>query len=60
MSINPNDFDIPEGFRHYDGDPAEDTLGPFFGKVGDRDSRQPFAHKRNIAMAIIRSMVASL
>ena len=33
MKIDPNDYNIPEGFRHYGGDPAEDSLGPFFGRI---------------------------
>lgn len=59
MSINSNDFDIPEGFRHYDGDPAEDTLGPFFGKVGEQGFETAFRAQANIAMAIIQFMAAS-
>ncbi len=33
MSLNPKDYGIPLGFRHWHGDTAEDTLGPFFFKV---------------------------
>lgn len=33
MKIDPKDYDIPGGFRHWHGDRAEDFLGPFFFKV---------------------------
>ncbi|MGB1249685.1 MAG: PaaI family thioesterase [Candidatus Promineifilaceae bacterium] len=35
MSLNPIDFNIPEGFIHADGDPAEDYIGPFFYRMHD-------------------------
>lgn len=33
MKFDPQQFDIPDGFQHYGGDPAEDALGPFFGRM---------------------------
>ena len=30
MKMNPKDYDIPEDYRHWHGDKAEDFLGPFF------------------------------
>ena len=52
MKYNPQDYGIPEGFRHWHGDKAEDFLGPFFFRVeGDgiatafrADSRHCNAH----------------
>lgn len=34
MSIDPLALGIPEGFRHWVGDPAEDRIGPFFFRRG--------------------------
>lgn len=31
-AINPHDYNLPEGFQHWSGDPAEDNIGPFFCK----------------------------
>ncbi|MEM7344403.1 MAG: PaaI family thioesterase [Chloroflexota bacterium] len=28
--FTPQDYDIPEHFKHWNGDPAEDHIGPFF------------------------------
>ena len=42
MKIDPNDYNIPEGFRHYGGDPAEDSLGPFFGRIGENGFETAF------------------
>ena len=28
MTFDPQDFAIPAGFKHYEGDGAEDNLGP--------------------------------
>lgn len=33
--FNPVDYNMPEGFRYYDGDPAEDHIGPFFYRRRD-------------------------
>ena len=30
--INAADFDVPAGYQHWAGDPAEDNIGPFFCK----------------------------
>ncbi len=30
MKYKPEDYDIPEEYRHWHGDKAEDFLGPFF------------------------------
>ena len=30
MKFNPKDYNIPEEYRHWHGDKAEDFLGPFF------------------------------
>ena len=35
MSFDPKDYDIPEGFTHWQGDAAEDGVGPFFFKFED-------------------------
>ena len=35
MALNPLDFNIPDGFTHADGDPAEDYIGPFFYRMND-------------------------
>lgn len=32
MKYDPQDYAIPADFKHYGGDPAEDALGPFFGR----------------------------
>ncbi|MFZ5723685.1 MAG: PaaI family thioesterase [Pseudomonadota bacterium] len=29
-AIDPRALRIPDGFRHWEGDPAEDRIGPFF------------------------------
>ena len=33
--IDPKDYDLPGGFRHWVGDPAEDHVGPFFFRLND-------------------------
>lgn len=33
MTLKAEDYGIPAGFMHYEGDAAEDRLGPFFGRV---------------------------
>ena len=33
MTYKPEDYDIPSEYRHWNGDKAEDYLGPFFFKV---------------------------
>ena len=30
MSFNPAEYDIPANYRHWEGDTAEDSIGPFF------------------------------
>lgn len=30
MAIDPSALQVPDGFRHWAGDPAEDHVGPFF------------------------------
>ncbi|MDX1490191.1 MAG: PaaI family thioesterase [Pseudohongiellaceae bacterium] len=35
MSVDVKQYDIPEGFTHWQGDPAEDAVGPFFFKFED-------------------------
>jgi len=42
MSIKPEDYNIPGGYRHWRGDKAEDYLGPFFFKVDDADIHTAF------------------
>lgn len=42
MSLNPADFQIPEPYRHWAGDPAEDHIGPFFYYVDDQHSQTAF------------------
>ena len=32
MSFNAKDYDIPEDYAHWEGDAAEDNIGPFFFK----------------------------
>lgn len=31
--MKPQDFDVPEQYRHWAGDPAEDRIGPFFFRI---------------------------
>ena len=31
--FNPDDYNLPKGYRHWPGDPAEDNVGPFFCKA---------------------------
>ena len=31
--MNPRDYDVPEQYRHWTGDPAEDRIGPFFFRI---------------------------
>lgn len=31
--MNPRDYDVPEEYRHWEGDPAEDRIGPFFFRM---------------------------
>lgn len=34
--MNPTDFGLPADWRHWNGDPAEDRIGPFFhSHIGD-------------------------
>ena len=38
----PQDFDIPADFRHWEGDKAEDTIGPFFFRMEGAHPRTAF------------------
>ena len=31
--MKPQDYDVPEQYRHWSGDPAEDRIGPFFFRI---------------------------
>ena len=42
MSFNPIDYDIPDGYRHWQGDTAEDYIGPFFFYMEGEDPRTAF------------------
>lgn len=35
MSIKPQDYNVPDEFKHWEGDTAEDYLGPFFFQMND-------------------------
>ena len=40
--MTPKDYNVPDEFRHWPGDPAEDALGPFFFKMEDGQPRTAF------------------
>ena len=42
MSFNPEDYDIPESYRHWEGDAAEDYIGPFFFYMDGEHPRTAF------------------
>ena len=42
MIFDPQDFAIPAGFKHFEGDGAEDNLGPFFGRCSEQGFETAF------------------
>lgn len=40
--MNPADYQVPDRFRHWPGDQAEDTLGPFFFSIEDGQPHTAF------------------
>jgi len=40
--MNPKDYKVPQQFRHWPGDPAEDALGPFFFTMEEGQPRTAF------------------
>lgn len=42
MSIKPGDYDVPENYRHWPGDTAEDAIGPFFFRMEGEHPRSAF------------------
>ena len=42
MSIKPEDFQIPSHYRHWEGDKAEDYIGPFFFYIDGETPRTAF------------------
>jgi uncharacterized protein (TIGR00369 family) len=40
--MDPQDYEVPETFRHWPGDPAEDALGPFFFMMDEGQPRTAF------------------
>ena len=50
MSFDPVDYGIPETYRHWEGDKAEDYIGPFFFYMDGEHPRTAFrvqAHNCN-------------
>lgn len=50
MSFNPAEYDIPANYRHWEGDTAEDSIGPFFFYMDGDNPRTAFrvqAHNCN-------------
>ena len=50
MSFNPAEYDIPANYRHWEGDAAEDSIGPFFFYMDGDNPRTAFrvqAHNCN-------------
>lgn len=41
-SLNPADFDVPSDYRHWQGDAAEDHIGPFFFRMQGEHPRTAF------------------
>ena len=41
-SLSPKDYDIPANFQHWEGDKAEDHIGPFFFFMDGDCSRTAF------------------
>lgn len=42
MSIKPEDYQIPPHYRHWEGDTAEDYIGPFFFYIDGETPRTAF------------------
>ena len=42
MTISPADYDISTKYRHWEGDTAEDTIGPFFFYMDGEHPRTAF------------------
>ncbi len=50
MSFNPAEYEIPANYRHWEGDTAEDSIGPFFFYMDGDNPRTAFrvqAHNCN-------------
>ncbi|MEM7116602.1 MAG: PaaI family thioesterase [Chloroflexota bacterium] len=45
--IDPQTFDIPDGFVHWPGDPAEDNLGPFFYRIAENECQSALRLRSN-------------
>lgn len=42
MSLNPADYAIDSNYRHWEGDRAEDYIGPFFFRMDGENPRTAF------------------
>ena len=42
MSIKPEDYQIPQHYQHWEGDTAEDYIGPFFFYIDGETPRTAF------------------
>lgn len=42
MKPNPKDYDIDTNYRHWEGDKAEDYIGPFFFMMDGEDTKTAF------------------
>ena len=42
MSIKPEDYEIDSNYRHWEGDKAEDYIGPFFFVMDGENTRTAF------------------
>lgn len=42
MSLNPKDYNVPDKYRHWVGDKAEDYIGPFFFYMDGNQPRTAF------------------
>ena len=42
MTINPQQYGVPENYQHWEGDRAEDTIGPFFFYMDGENPRTAF------------------
>tara|TARA_B110000858_G_scaffold175732_1_gene209365 strand:- start:50835 stop:51254 length:420 start_codon:yes stop_codon:yes gene_type:complete len=42
MSIKPEDYQIDSSYRHWEGDKAEDFIGPFFFSMDGENTRTAF------------------
>ncbi len=42
MSLKAEDYDTPSNFRHWEGDKAEDYIGPFFFTMNGENSQTAF------------------